>query len=155
MLTQLARLSVAADGRYASTKELQFLKGYFQTLDVRLSAYEKIKNAAEKIIDQVEAKMQNLDPNLLRNASGDFTKIWRKDSLRLLQYAAATMLFNDNDRLREGLLLWHTTIAKAYKFERTCKTAITLMSEVVKQYLTPEEAELFCPILGLNQYLLS
>ena len=150
MLTQLTRLSVAADGRYAKPEELQFLKGYFQSFDERVSAYEKIRTAEEEIIRQVEAKMRSMDPSLFRSVSGDITDTWRKDVVQLLRYAAAALLFNDQDRLREGLLIWHTTIAKSYKFDRTCKTTFKVMPEVARQYLTPQEAALFCPILELN-----
>ena len=50
MLNQLSRLSVEADGRYATTEELQFLKDYIQSLDLRLSAYEKISAAQTEIV---------------------------------------------------------------------------------------------------------
>lgn len=154
MLTQLTRLSVEADGRYAKLEELQFLKGYFQSLEQRVSAYEKIRTAEAEIIHQVETKMRVLDPNLLRNTSGDFTETWRRDIVQLLRYAASALLFNDHEHLREGLLIWHNTIAKSYQFDRTCKTTFEVMPEVVKQYLTPQEAALFCPILELNHILL-
>jgi hypothetical protein len=54
MLTQLARLSLEVDGRYATDQELQFLEDYLQTVDQRLSAYEKIRNAEEKITHKVK-----------------------------------------------------------------------------------------------------
>ncbi|MBW4577288.1 MAG: phycobilisome protein [Aphanothece sp. CMT-3BRIN-NPC111] len=154
MLTQLTRLSVETDGRYAKLEELQFLKDYLQSMDVRLSAYEKIRAAQEQIILQVEVKMCDMDPSLFRSAAGDFTEIWRKDIGQLLRYAAAALLFNEPDHLREGLLLWHNTIAKSFKFERTCNTTFRVMPEVIKEYLTPQEAALFCPILELNHILL-
>jgi hypothetical protein len=155
MLTQLSRLSVEADGRYATAEEVQFLKGYLRSMDPRVSAYEKIRAAEEEIISKTEAKMRSMDPTLFLNAAGDFTDTWKKDIVQLLRYTAAALLFNDYDHLREGLLLWHNTIAKSYKFERTCKTTFTVMPEVVKQYLTPEEAALFCPILDLNKIILT
>lgn len=154
MLTQLARLSVEADGRYASNQELQFLGKYYQTLSNRISAYEKIRTSEAEIIAKVEAKMRSIDPSLFVNAGRDFTDVWKKDIVQLLRYAAAALFFDDLERLREGLLLWHTTIAKSYKFDRTCKTTFTVMPEVVKEYLTPTEAALFCPILDLNKIVL-
>jgi hypothetical protein len=154
MLTQLSRLSIEADGRYAKAEELQFLKGYFQSLEQRVSAYEKIRAAEELIIRQVEAKMRALDRDIFLNTAGDFTETWKRDIVQLLRYAAAALLCNEHDHLREGLLLWHNTIAKSYQFDHTCKTTFTVMPEVVKQYLTPQEAALFCPILELNHIIL-
>ncbi|MES1024248.1 phycobilisome protein [Gloeocapsa sp. BRSZ] len=154
MLTQLSRLSVEADGRYATAEELQFIKTYLQSFNLRLSAYEKITKAESEIINRVEAEMRDIDPSLFQNASGDFTQTWRKDIIQLLTYATATLLVCDQERLREGMLIWHATIAKSYKFERTCKTTFEVMPEVVKEFLTPEEAALFNPILTLNQIVL-
>ncbi|AFZ30787.1 hypothetical protein Glo7428_2271 [Gloeocapsa sp. PCC 7428] len=90
MLTQLSCLSVAADGRYATAEELQFIKNYFQSFDVRLSAYEKMTKAESEIRDCVEAKMRDIEPSLFQNTSGDFTSTWRKDIIQLLTYATAT-----------------------------------------------------------------
>lgn len=154
MLTQLGRLSIAADGRYAKIEELQFLNSYFQSLEQRVSAYEKIRTAEEEIIEQLEAKMRSLDPNIFTNASGDITPQWKRDIVQLLRYASAALLFNDQDRLREGMLIWHNTIAKAYQFDRTCNMTFDVMPDVIEQHLTPEEAALFCPIVALNNVLL-
>ena len=154
MLTQLSRLSVEADGRYAKTEELQFLNSYYQSLDVRVSAYEKIRAAAEEIISKVEAEMRNLDSKIFTGASGDFSERWRKDISNQFRYAAAIMLFNEPEYLRQGFLIWFKTIVNAYKFDRTCKMTFKVMPEVVKQYLTPEEATLFCQILGIHQVIL-
>lgn len=154
MLTQLATLSLQTDGRYATDEELSFFTGYFKTLNLRLSTYDKIRSTSDEIISEVEAKMRAMDPSLFINAAGDFTQTWKKDIVQLLRYAVAALLFNEQDHLREGLLLWHTTIAKSYQFDRTCKTTFTVMPEVIKEYLTPEEAALFCPLLDLNRIIL-
>ncbi len=154
MLTQLTRLSIEADGRYAVADELQFLKSYFHSLEERTSAYEKIRTSEVEIIRETEAKMRLIDANIFLNAAGDFTERWRNDIVQLLRYAAAALLFNEHEHLREGLLLWHNTIAKSYQFDHTCKVTFEVMPDVVKHFLTPEEAALFCPILSLNHILL-
>lgn len=154
MLTQLNRLTIDTDGCYAKPEELKFVNDYLQSLDVRLSAYAKVKENAEEIIAKTEAKMKAIDPNLFRNSEREFTDTWRKDIEMLVRYAAAALLFNDQDHLREGLLLWHHTIATSYKFDTTCKTTFDIMPEVIKDYLTEEEAKLFVPILKLNQIVL-
>jgi hypothetical protein len=154
MLTQLNRLSLETDGRYARASELQFLKNYFKSIEVRASAYEKLRQAETEIINKVEAKMKAMDPKLFRNAAGDFTETWRKDIVQLLRYSAAALLLNEQDHLQEGLLLWHKTIAKSYQFDRTCNTTFKVMPEVIKEYLTSEETSLLIPLLALNQIAL-
>lgn len=154
MLTQLKRLSIEADGRYASAQELKFADDYFQSLPLRLSAYQKLREDADDILDETEKRMRAKDSKIFMGPAGDFTEIWRRDTVRLIRYTAAALLFNDRDRLNEGLLIWHSTIAKSFKFDRTCKMCFQVMPEVAKQYLSPEEAALLTPLLSLNGIVL-
>ncbi|MBW4621473.1 MAG: phycobilisome protein [Cyanosarcina radialis HA8281-LM2] len=154
MLTQLNRLSLEIDGRYASEKELKPFKSYLDSLELRMSLYKKVQAHADEIIYRTEEKMKAMDRNLFINSAGDFTQTWKKDIVMLLRYAAASMLFNDGDRLREGLLLWHKTIAKSYSFDRTCNTTFKVMPEVISEFFSPEEAALFRPILSVNGVVL-
>lgn len=154
MLNQLARLSVEADGRYASSEELQFLKDYIESLDLRVSAYKKIQAAEAEIISQVEAQIQATNANLFRKGNRDVTSICKRDRIDILRYSAAALLSNDLDHLRESLLLWYQTIVRAFQNERASYVTYQVMQEVVQKYLTPQEVALFSPILGLNQIIL-
>ncbi len=151
MLTNLARLSVETDGRYATKKELEFLSGYFRTMENRFSAYEKLGLALPEIIEKVLAKTKLIDPNLLINSKGDVTENCQRDLMFLLRSTTAALLFNDQETLQEDMLLWHNTIAKSFQFSNALKTIFELMPEVVKEYLNPEEMALFAPLLTLNK----
>lgn len=155
MLTQLKRLSMEADGRYASAQELKFARDYFESLPLRVSAYQKLRESDDEILEATEAKMRAIDPKIFMGPAGDFFEIWKRDTRRLIRYTAATVLFNDRDRLNEGMLIWYSTITKSYKFEHTCKTCFKVMPEVMKQYLSPEEFALVSPIVSLNSVVLS
>ncbi len=155
MLKQLARLSVEADGRYATDQELQFLKNYLQSVDQRITSYEKIRDAEEEILDQVETKMRSIDPNLFSRDSQDLTSVCKRDRKHTLRCSAAAMLINDLDRLREGLLLWQRTIMLAFKDEHPSKVHYEVLPEIMKQHLTAEEVELIMPFLQLDQSVLS
>ena len=155
MLKQLARLSIEADGRYATTQELQFLKDYLESLELRVSAYQKIQAAEAEIVSKVEAQMRAINPNLFSKGSRDFTPTCNRDRVYVLRYSAAALLLNDIDRLREGLLLWYKTIIRTFKDEEAAGLTYQVMQEVVKEYLTPQEAALLQPMLVLNQMLLS
>jgi hypothetical protein len=154
MLKQLARLSVEADGRYATADELQFLKDYLQSVDQRLSAYEKIRDAEEKIIPQVEEIKRSLDPNLFVMGSRDITEVCRRDMTNVIRCSAAALLINDLDRLRAGLLVWYQTIVRAFNYQRYAEITYQIIQDVVKEYLTAEEAELMLPILQLDHTIL-
>jgi hypothetical protein len=154
MLTQLNRLCLEIDGRYARSDELDFVKSYLQSTDLRLNVYQKLCTHAPEIIAKTEEKMKVMDKRIFFNSEHDFTEVWEKDIEMLLRYAAAAVLFNDPDHLREGLLLWHNTIAKSYKFDHTCDVTFNTMPEIVKEYLTEEEVKLFLPIVQMNKIFL-
>ncbi|MBD1813465.1 phycobilisome protein [Microcoleus vaginatus GB2-A3] len=154
MLSQLARLSMEADGRYASAEELQFLKDYFQSLNHRMSAYKKIQASETEIIRQVEAQMLSLDPSLFRRGGNDVTEKCRGDIVQVLRHSAAALLINDTERLRDRLLLWLQTILGAVQVRNSATVTYDVMKKVLKQYLTVEERNLFFPILDINRTLL-
>ena len=155
MLKQLSHLSVEADGRYATDQELQFLKNYLQSVDQRISSYEKIRDAAEEIMDQAKAQIDSQKPNLFNRDSQDLSSIWRRDVDIILRCSAAAMLINDLDRLREGLLLWHRTIVNANKTLPISQITYDVIPEIIQQHLTAEEAELMMPVVQLDQSVLS
>ncbi len=154
MLKQLARLSVEADGRYATASELQFLKDYFQSVENRISVYEKIRNVEEDIIPRMEAEKRAKDPTLFRLGERDVAERCQRDLKRGLRYAATAMLFNDLDYLRENPLLWYKTIVCAFGFEREMGITYELFQNLMKEYLAPEEAELMMPALQLYRTVL-
>lgn len=151
MLSQLQRLSQEIDGRYATDTELQFLTEIAQTFHLRAQTYQKLQAVEAAIIQQVQAKMQALDPTLFRSGSEDITAKWRRDTLRVLRYSAIAMLLNDPDTLRDRLLFWMQTVMKAFGAQRSCNVTYEVMQDIVKQHLTPPQAKLFCPILELNR----
>ena len=65
------------------------------------------------------------------------------------------MLFNDLDRLRDGLLLWQRTIVHAIKQEDASTLTWKAMPEILREHLTLEEADLMMPALHLDQALLN
>lgn len=154
MLSQLASLSVEADGRYASQSELQFLKDYFQSLNLRLSAYKKIQAAEKEIIRDVETKILSTNPTLLRVGSQDVTSKWRLDTVRVLRHSAAALLIDDTNRLRDRLLLWFQTILDSFQAKKSSEVTFQIMQDVIQRYLTAEEASLFVPILEMNRTIL-
>jgi len=155
MLKQLVRLNIEADGRYATEQELKFLKDYLESAEERISAYQKIRDAEEEIMEQVEAKMRATDPELFLRGSQDLTAVCKRDRKHTLRCSAAAMLINDLDRLRENFLLWQRTIVHAFKDERPTQVHYEVLPEVIKQHLTPEEAKLMMPVLQLDQSILS
>ena len=155
MLKQLEDLSLAAEGRYATARELQFIRDYIKTVDLRLSAYQKIRDAEDEILDRLEAKIRQIQSNSFQSGSENTASVCGRDTKKVLRNTTAAMLTGDLDRLREHLLLWQRIIVKAFKIDRAAMMVHSNMPEIIQQFLTPEEFESILPILQLNQAVLA
>ncbi|BAC08406.1 allophycocyanin subunit alpha [Thermosynechococcus vestitus] len=154
MLRQLEKLSLEADGRYASATELEFLRNYLAAAEQRICAYEKIRDAEEKILDQVDQQLRLKNPHIFRKGNQDYAAVCRRDRKHVLRLAATAMLFADLDALRDGFLLWYRTIIKAFKDEKAAQATYQVLPEVVHQVLSGEEVPFMQPVMALTQSIL-
>lgn len=154
MLSQLTKLSLDVDGRYASDRELLFLQTYLPTVRTRLSAYQKIQAAEREIIQQVLRRLNATDSSLLTQGNVDLTAKWQQDTVRILRCAALALLLDDPNSFKEKTLLWFQTIMQAFRAERSCDATYGALQQVVQEYLLPEEFKLFLPILELSRLTL-
>ncbi|MCY7272594.1 MAG: phycobilisome protein [Phormidesmis sp. CAN_BIN44] len=154
MLSQIQRLTLETEGRYATDEELGFLADYTRSFNLRVQTYQKIQECETTIVQQVQTKMRSTDPTLLRNGNEDITVKWKRDTLRVLRYAAAAMLIDDPETFRERFLFWFQTIMRAFGAQRSCNVTYTVMQEVVKQHLSPQQANLFLPTLEVTRRML-
>jgi len=151
MLSQLQRLGTQTDGRYATDAELESLNDYVKSFKLRMATYAKIQAIEAQVVQQVYSKMRSIDTSLFLSGKEDVSQKWKRDTLRIIRYSAIALLLNDPDTLRERLLFWMQTIMRAFGAQRSCDVTYQVMQEVVRQHLTTEEANLFCPILELNR----
>jgi hypothetical protein len=154
MLSQIQRLSQETEGRYASDEEIRFLAEYARSFELRVQTYQKLQANEAAIVQQVHAKMKAIDPTLFRQGNEDISNKWKRDTLRVLRYSAAAMLIDDPESLRERFLFWFQTIMRAFSAQKACGVTYTVMQDVIKQALTPNEASLILPILEVNRRML-
>ncbi|BAU13257.1 hypothetical protein LEP3755_37960 [Leptolyngbya sp. NIES-3755] len=154
MLSQIQRLSQETEGRYATDEELRFLADFARSYELRVQTYQKLQASEMVIVQQVQAKMRAIDPTLFRQGNEDLTNKWKRDTLRVLRYSAAAMLIDDPESLRERFLFWFQTIMRAFNAQKSCGVTYTVMQDVIKQVLTPAEANLILPILEVNRRML-
>ena len=154
MLSQMQRLSFEAEGRYASDEELRFIPEYLKTYELRLQTYQKLQEIEQLVIQQVQEKMLTQDPNILSVGGTDLAVKWKRDTIRIWRYSAATVYMDDVDTMRDRFLLWFQTVMRAFGAQKSCHATYTVMQDVVKQHLTPQQSSLFLPILDLNRRLL-
>lgn len=145
MLKQFADLTIEADGRYAEDYELKFLEDYLESQDIRMSAYIKIRDNADAIVEAVRVGKNKRNPEFK-----DYYSTCKRDFIDLIRYSAAALLFDDLERLRTNMLLWFQTIAKSWTFEDDNNDTYDVLLQVIPQFLTPEEAKLALPIFELN-----
>ncbi len=156
MLTQLDRLTTDADGRFATASELQFLKDYLETVDERISAYQKIKAAEEGIVTNIQLMQKAEKPNCYTFSGKDQQSICRRDLTNAIRLSTTAMLFADLDLLRDGFLLWYRTIVKAFNYSHMAdNTYGKKLPEMMKNLLSPSEFKLIQPMLALNHSILS
>lgn len=154
MLSQLEKLSLDTDGRYANDDELQFFADYIQLFGLRMQTYQTLQLVEAAIVKQAEEKIRLLDPSFFQSGHEDISAKWRRDTVRVLRYSAVAMLMNDPETLRRRFLLWFQTIMKAFGAQKSCNVTYEVVQDVVKQHLTPVQASLFCPILEINRQTL-
>ncbi|NJN75470.1 MAG: allophycocyanin [Synechococcaceae cyanobacterium RL_1_2] len=155
MIKQLVALTVQADGRYATSEELQFIKDYLGSVDTRIKTYRKIRDNEERIIHRVEAEKRGLNEGLFKLGNSDCTWICQRDMSMVIRCINADMLINDMQRLREGMLVWYETIVRAFAYKRYSVRTYKILQDVMQQHLEPEEAELVMPSLKLTESLLT
>ncbi len=155
MLTELSKLSVDADGRYASDSELQCIDNYLNSAELRISAYEKIRDNEEKIIADWETERNNMKEPFFHNGGEYVKSMSHRDISIILRCSATAMLINDLDKLRDGMLIWVQTVFKACGMNECSKNIYPVLQEIIPNYLSPEETKLMLPTLQLNQAVLS
>jgi hypothetical protein len=154
MLSQLLKLSRDTEGRYATDEELQFLQNYLQSYSLRLQTYQRLHELEGTIIQQVYNQLRSQEPEMFRRNTEDLSAIWKRDTLRVLRYSAVALLLDDPETLRESLLYWMQSLMRAFKMQRSCQVTYEVMQKVVKESLTPPQADLLCAILEVDRQVL-
>ncbi|MDS3861687.1 allophycocyanin [Thermosynechococcaceae cyanobacterium BACA0444] len=154
MFKQLTRLANEADGRFASPSELKFLKDYLETVETRMSAYSKVRDAETTITEELGATLQAQSPYIFQKGKQDHSAVCQRDRQHVLRISATSMLFGDLDSLREGFLLWYRTIINAFRDQKASQATYKVLPNIVNAHLTPEEAKLMQPALELDKSIL-
>lgn len=154
MFKQLANLCLETDGRYATAEELQFLKNYLDSTEIRISGYEKIRDNSDEILQQLDERKREWTEDSCHMGERDITERTHNDMIMHLRHLAASMLMNDLDRLREGLAIWFQTIARSFGFQKQAGITFYLLQDVIKLYLTSKEIDLILPMIQLEQVVI-
>ncbi|MBR8831864.1 MAG: hypothetical protein N5P05_002153 [Chroococcopsis gigantea SAG 12.99] len=155
MLTQLKKLSISTEGRYAQESELQFFHDYLKTVNARIGVYETIRDEQEQIDSQITLIAQSIDPKIHYRGDRNIANICRRDRQQALRCASAAMLFDDLDRLRNDYLMWDQKIIKAFADSKPAQITYQVMFKVIETMIKPEELTLIAPALKITQMCLN
>lgn len=151
MLSQCESLSQLTEGRYATDAELSFFLTYAESYPQRLSLYKKLQSMESDIVQAVHDRLMTHSPHLLQSQKRNISNKWKRDTLRTLRLSALTILLDDPSTLQERYLLWFQTVMGAFKAQKSCDMTYSIMQEIIKDMLEPDEVTLLSPILELNR----
>ncbi len=136
-----------AEGRYLKAEELNTLTLYVESLPERLDAYKRLRDHEIEVLQSVADQIQ-VD---LPNASIEDLERAIKNLLVVLRYCAMAMLLNDEVFLRERLLGWLEEVNRAFNLRPINEALYGLLSQGLKQELSPPQFALLCPYVTLAQ----
>jgi hypothetical protein len=155
MLSQMQRLCMEVDGRYASDDELRFLPDYLRTYELRLQTYLQLQKLEATIFQEAYNAVLAKDPQAFRNGDQDLTSRCKRDTLHTLHYAATAMLMDDADIFQERYLIWFQSMMRAVSQQRAATLMYTALQDVIKAKLPAPQASLVLPLLAQAQQLMS
>lgn len=156
MLNQLKQIALKADGQYASDADLQVLEDYIESIDLRVSVYEQVRDTENELINAIFKEVHEMDPDAFKVTVGkkDVKETCIRDRKYLLKHISAAMLAGDLDRLRDALLVWQRTLVKATQHERPSRYVTKAMENVIKERFSAAEANLLVPNVIVSQSFL-
>ena len=157
MLKQLSQLTTDADGRFATSEELDFIRDYISSAKKRVEAYKKIREMRSDILFDTEQELLKIDKDMFVCNGKDFKTVFHRDQGIELKYTAATILSGDIERLKQSLLLWYRTIigtAKPSKCRKVTGLTYQVKPKVILSKLNEEEQSYVKPILSVNKAVL-
>lgn len=155
MLSQMRRLTMATEGRYATDEELRFLPEYLRSYELRMQTYQQLQKSETKILKYVLLQSMQRAPELFPKEQPEHLKHCQQDVLKTLRYLAAVVLTNDTETLRECYLLWLQSIVRAFDKQRSNDVLYGVMQEACQQILLPPQAKLVVPLIQEVQLALS
>ncbi len=155
MLSQMQRLCMETDGRYATDEELRFLPDYLRTYELRLQTYLQLQKLEAAIFQQAYTTALAKDPQAFRSGEQDLTGVCKRDTLHTLHYCATAMLLDDPQIFQERYLLWFQSIIRAVSQQSNASLIYTAMQAAVKQLMPPQQANLLIPLLAQAQQMMA
>jgi len=143
MNKQLFKHIDEADGRYLTEQELKPLESYLSTYQLRREIYALLQGQGDKLVIQTLRRMAQTHRQEIQT-NGDKCK---RDMGYVLNFAAGSLLQDDEAGFQERLVLWMQSIMRSLNKEAQSTYAYRELQKSISETLPPEHAAL------LNHYL--
>jgi hypothetical protein len=147
MHTVLEKMIEQADGKYIGSKDVQVLLDYAQSVQLRIEAYQAIKEQEAELFEMVLQKVHAHPVYISRYVNTESGKCLR-DMTATLRYCSTAMLLNDEQFLREEYLIWLETIVRSLKHKDLTLAAMEALSEALAERLPPDQYKLMTPFMN-------
>lgn len=146
----LSKNILEADGRYLNTHELEPLERYCESYQLRLDAYQQLRDRGERLVIAALQKLAQTYPEVIQQ-HGPRCKY---DMTEVLRYIAISVLRDDELFFKEQMMVWLDTILLAHKRNTHCGLAYRYLQEAIAATLPAPVSNLIRPYLeGVSQSL--
>ncbi len=155
MITLLENVVERSDGSYISPEDLATIDRSMSSWQERRDAYALVQAHENELIAQVLEQFQEQVPALAQQISEEVMAKCRRDLALVLRYSAMSMLFQDEELLKDRLLCWMQNIMQALRHQKINNRVYQLLQQAVKSKLPSDKAALLLPYLKIAHEWLS
>ena len=155
MITLLENVLERSDGSYISSQDLAALDRSIASWQERRETYDLVQTQENAIIDQVLTVLQEKMPAFSQQDSEEVLTKCRRDLTLVLRYSAISMLFQDEELLKDRLLYWMQNIMRALRRQKVNDRIYQLLQQIVQQSLPEDKADQMLPYLKIAHEWLS
>jgi Phycobilisome protein len=146
--TVLEKMIEQADGSYLGSKDVQVILDYAQSVQLRIEAYQAIKEQEPQIVALALEKVYVHADYMNRYINNEGGKCLR-DMTTTLRYCSTSMLLNDQQFLQEEYLIWLETIIRSLKHKHLTLISLESLGNALADMLPQEQYKLMAPFLNL------
>ena len=156
MITLLENVVERSDGSYISPQDLAAIDRSMASWTERRDAYDLVQAHENELIALVlEQFQQQVPPTLAQQISEEIMAKCRRDLALVLRYSAMSMLFQDEELLKDRLLCWMQNIMQALRNQKINNRVYQLLQQAVQSKLPSDKAALLLPYLKIVHEWLS
>jgi hypothetical protein len=155
MLKSLNQIVARAEGSYLSAAQLNQLEQYHRSFAQRVQTYQAIQKLEGEILSELSRRLKKANPSWEQSFSSEDSAKCVRDSGNVLRNCTLAMLLDDKDYLYDHFLHWLKTIMVSLDHVGFHQQIYAPLKAVLKDKLTPSQANLLLPYLAYAQSVMA